>query len=78
MVVVPQAVTNGVEAVKPIILAHAKCHSDVGQMLSRNQIMEYASKDNHDICVDSAHIDSLLPGFRAFSTWTTNLVSAFS
>ena len=78
VVVAPQALTNGVEAVKPIILAHAKGHSDVGQMLSRNQIMEYASKDNYDICVDSAHIDSLLPCFRACSTWTTILVSAFS
>ena len=55
------AFTNGVEVVKPIIPIHAKGHSDVAQMLSRNQIMEYASKDNHDICVDSAHIDSLLP-----------------
>ena len=60
MIVAPQALTNGVEVVTPIILAHAKGHSDVGQMLCRNQIMEYASKDNRDICVDSAHIDSLL------------------
>ena len=80
LVVAPQALTNGVgiEAVNPIILAHAKGHSDVGQMLSRNQIMEYASKDNYDICVDSAHIDSLLSCFRACSTWTTILVSTFS
>ena len=46
MVVAPQALTNGVGVVKPIIIAHAKGHSDVGQMSSRNQIMEYASKDN--------------------------------
>ena len=46
VVVAPQALTNGGEVVKQIILADAKCHSDVGQMLSRNQIMEYASKDN--------------------------------
>ena len=78
VVVAPQALTNGVEAVKPISLAHAKGHSDVGQMLSRNQIMEYARKDNYDICVDSAHIGSLLPSFRACSTWTTLLVYAFS
>ena len=67
MVVVLQALTNGVEVVKPIILAHAKYHSDVGQIWSRNQIMEYASKDNYGICVDSAHIDSLLPCLRACS-----------
>ena len=60
-VVAPQALTDGVEVVKPIILAHAKGHSDIGQMLSRNQTMEYASKDNYDICIDSAHIDSLFP-----------------
>ena len=78
VVVAPQALTNGVEVVKPIILVHAKGHSDVGQMLSRNQMMEYASKDNYDICVDSAHIDSLLPCLRACSTWATILVSAFS
>ena len=78
VVVAPQALTNGVEAVKPIRLAHAKGHSDVGQMLRRNRIMEYARKDNYDICVDSAHIDSLLPCFRACSTWTTLLVSALS
>ena len=61
VIVAPQAFTNGVEVVILISLAHAKGHSDVGQMLYRNQIMEYASKDNYDICVDSAHIDSLLP-----------------
>ena len=61
MIVVPRAFTNGVEVVKPIALSHAKDHSDVDQMLTRNQIMEYASKDNYDLCVDSAHIDSLIP-----------------
>ena len=58
VVVAPQALTNGVEAIKPIILAHAKGHSDVGHMLSPNQIMEYASKDNYDIiimCRQCAH-----------------------
>ena len=78
VVVVPQALTNGIEVVKPIIIDHAKGHSDVGQMLSRNQIMEYASNDNYDICVDSAHMDSLLPCLRACNTWTTILVAAFS
>ena len=53
---------NGIEVLTPIVIAHAKDHSDVDQMLTRNQIMEYASKDNYDdLCVDSAHIDSLLP-----------------
>ena len=61
VIIARQAFTNGVEVVKPIILIHAKGHSDVAQMLSRNQIMEYASKDNHDICVNSVHIYSLLP-----------------
>ena len=61
VIVARQTLTNGVEVVKPSILVHAKGHSDVAQMLSCNQIMEYASKDNYDICVDSAHIDSLLP-----------------
>ena len=54
MVVAPQALTNGVESVKPIILAYAKGNSDVGQMLSRNQIMEYASKDDI-MCRQCAH-----------------------
>ena len=57
---VPQAFTNDIEVVKPIFLSHAKGHSDVGQMLSHNHIMEYASEDNYDICVDSVHIDNLL------------------
>ena len=57
---VSQAFTNDIDVVKPICLAHAKGHSDVGQMLSHNQIMEYASEDNYDICVDSVHIDNLL------------------
>ena len=62
MIVAPQAFNNGIEVLTPIVIAHAKDHSDVDQMLTRNQIMEYASKDNYDdICVDSAHIDSLLP-----------------
>ena len=57
-----QAFKNGIEVLTPIVIAHAKDHSDVDQMLTRNQIMEYASKDNYDdLCVDSAHIDSLLP-----------------
>ena len=57
MIVSPQALTNGVEVVKPILIAHAKGHSDVGQMFSRNQIMEYASKGNYDIimCRQYAH-----------------------
>ena len=76
--VAPQALTNDVEVVKPIILARAKGHADVGQMWSRIQIMEYASKNNYDICVDSAHTYSLLPCLRSCSTWTTILVSAFS
>ena len=47
--------------VKPVIPAHAKGHPDVGQRLSRNQIMECASKDDNNICVDSTHTDGLLP-----------------
>ena len=69
MIVAPQAFKNGIEVLTPIVIAHAKDHSDVDQMLTRNQIMEYASKDNYDdLCVDSAHIDSLLPCFRACIT----------
>ena len=34
VIVAPQALTNGVEVVKPIILAHAKGHLYVAQMLS--------------------------------------------
>ena len=41
-----QGFTDGVDGVKPAILAHAKCHSEVGQMLSRNQSMECAINDN--------------------------------
>ena len=52
-IVVPQAFTDGVDVVKPVILAHAKGHPDVGQRLSRNQIMECASKDDNNFCVDS-------------------------
>ena len=61
VIVAPQAFKNGLEVLKPILIAHAKDHSDVDQMLTRNQIMVYASKENYDLCVDSAHIDSLLP-----------------
>ena len=61
MIVAPQAFTNGVEVVTPLALSHAKDHSEVDQMLTHNQIMEYASKDNYDLCVVSAHIDSMIP-----------------
>ncbi len=37
-IVVPQAFTDGVDVVKPVILAHAKGHPDVGQRLSRYNI----------------------------------------
>ena len=58
MIVAPQAFKNGIEVLTPIVIAHAKDHSDVDQMLTR----KYASKDNYDgLCVDSAHTDSLLP-----------------
>ncbi len=58
-IVVPQAITDGVDVVKPVILAHAKGHPDVGQRLSRNQIMECASKDDNNFCVDSTQTDGL-------------------
>ena len=74
VIVAPQAFKNGIEVVTPIVIAHAKDHSDVDQMLTRNQIMEYASKDNYDdLCVDSAHIDSLLPLLQGMHYWTTSL-----
>ena len=68
MIVAPQAFTNGVEVVKPTVLAYAKNHTDVDQMLSSNHIKECASKDNYDLCVDSAHIEGLIPCFSACST----------
>ena len=61
VIVAPQAFTDGVEVVKPVILAHAKGHSDVGQMLSRNQIMECAGEDNYNIWVDSTKKKKGLP-----------------
>ena len=74
VIVAPQAFKNGIEVLTPIVIAHAKDHSDVDQMLTRNQIMEYASKDNYDdLCVDSAHIDSLLPLLQGMHYWTTSL-----
>ncbi len=47
--------------VKPVIIAHVKCHSDVGQRLSRDQTMECANRDNYNTWVDSTYTDSMLP-----------------
>ena len=47
-----------------------KGNSDVDQMLSRNQIMEYASKDNYDTCVDIRIPKQLLFGELTTGTRT--------
>ena len=50
VIVAPQTFNiYGVDVVKTVIIDHAKCHSVVGQMVSRNQIMECTSKDNYNI-----------------------------
>ena len=54
-----QACTDGTDVEKPATLAYSKGHSDVSQWLSRNQLMEYACKDDYNICVRSTHRDSL-------------------
>ena len=61
VIVAPQAYTDGVYVVKPVILAHGKCDPDVGKMLSRRRIMECAYKDDYNIYVHNTHLDSLRP-----------------
>ena len=64
VIVAPQALTNGVEVVKPIILAHSRACSCQRPLRCRPNVQsqpDHASNDNNDICLDSVHIDSLLP-----------------
>ena len=61
MIVAPQASTNGVDVVKPVILDLAKGDSDVGKRLSRRKIMEFAYKDDNNMCVHNTHNDSIRP-----------------
>ena len=61
VIVAPQACTDGVYVVKPVILAHGKCDSDVGKRLSHCKIMECAHNDDCNICGHSTHLDSLRP-----------------
>ena len=51
MIVAPQAFKNGIEVLTPIVIAHAKDHSDVDQMLTRNQIMpgDVFTNGNHNL-----------------------------
>ena len=64
MIVAPQALTNGVEVVKPIILAHSRvcsCHRPLRCRPNVESQPDHTSNDNYGICLDSVHIDSLLP-----------------
>ena len=59
VIVAPQALTNGVEVVKPIIHAHSRACSCQRPLRCRPNVEsqpDHASNDNYDICLDSAHI----------------------